>query len=95
MIIIITLRVLSGEKKRYQKKHRREANRKSNTQRNEQKPLNEVHPQKLSQHFILAPLREVKSSNRRTLESGQSGMLSDWLPVSLTPFHHPRWGLGW
>jgi hypothetical protein len=49
----------------------------------------------LSPHFILrlAPLREVKSSNRRTLESGQSGMLSYWLPVSLTPFHHPSFAL--
>jgi hypothetical protein len=47
----------------------------------------------LSQHFILAPLREVKSSNRQTLESGQSGMLSDWLPVSLTPFRHPSLAL--
>jgi hypothetical protein len=47
----------------------------------------------LSQHFILAPLREVKSWNRKTLESGQSGMLSDWLPVSLTPFRHPSFAL--
>jgi hypothetical protein len=37
-----------------------------------------------------APLREVKSWNRKTLEAGQSGMLSYWLPVSLTPFRHPR-----
>ena len=40
-----------------------------------------------------APLREVKSWNRKTLESGQSGMLSYWLPVSLTPFHHPSLAL--
>jgi hypothetical protein len=40
-----------------------------------------------------APLREVNSSNRQTLESGQSGMLSDCLPVSLTPFRHPSLAL--
>jgi hypothetical protein len=38
----------------------------------------------------LAPLREVKSWNRQTLESRQSGMFSSCLPVSLSPFHHPR-----
>ena len=43
----------------------------------------------LSQHFILAPLREVKSWNRQTLESRQSAMFSSSLPVSLSPFHHP------
>jgi hypothetical protein len=48
----------------------------------------------LFQRFTLAPLREVKSWNRKTLESGQSGMLSYWLPVSLTRFHHPRAKLG-
>ena len=37
-----------------------------------------------------APLREVKSWNRQTLESRQSGMFSSSLPVSLSPFHHPR-----
>jgi hypothetical protein len=40
-----------------------------------------------------APLREVRSWNRQTLESGQSGMLSYWLPVSLTSFHHPSLAL--
>jgi hypothetical protein len=47
----------------------------------------------LSQHFILAPLREVKSWNRQTLESRQSGMFSSCLPVSLSPFHHPSFTL--
>ncbi|MFO0063600.1 MAG: hypothetical protein ACK57O_22215, partial [Planctomyces sp.] len=47
----------------------------------------------LSQHFILAPLREVKSWNRQTLESRQSGMFSSSLPVSLSPFHHPSFAL--
>jgi hypothetical protein len=46
-------------------------------------------------HLGALALREVNSSNRQTLESGQSGMLSDCLPVSLTPFRHPRAKLGW
>jgi hypothetical protein len=61
----------------------------SHAKANDAKSGQNVHFPSISS-CAFAPLREVKSSNRRTLESGQSGMLSDWLPVSLAPFHHPR-----
>ncbi|MFM8476244.1 MAG: hypothetical protein ACKOEO_10665, partial [Planctomycetaceae bacterium] len=42
-----------------------------------------------------APLREVKAGIDEPFQNGLIGISSFCLPVSLTPFHHPRAKLGW
>ena len=44
----------------------------------------------LFQQFSFAPLREVKAGIDEPFENGLIGIISFCLPVSLTPFHHPR-----
>jgi hypothetical protein len=44
----------------------------------------------LFQQFSFAPLREVKAGIDEPFENGLIGIISFCLPLSLTPFHHPR-----